>query len=136
MVSSLLGGVDLRAATWWAKPNIPSTDHQTPIECWDASLATPGAVAIATSGQWDGKSIGLKGGLPPDSNHAKVGVSTSGKANYTVFGDMNQQGALSGKCESSQNGRGGMFFIVDNAALNTSVANLINGDTAPLATVP
>jgi hypothetical protein len=45
---------------------------------------------------------------------------------------MNQQGAVSGaKCSSSQNGRGGLFYVVNDAALADGVANLINGDTAP-----
>lgn len=46
---------------------------------------------------------------------------------------MNQQGALSGKCASSQNGRGGLFFIVENQALHDSVGALIDGDSAPAA---
>jgi len=133
LVSSILGGVDLRTATWWAKPAIASTSRDTPVGCWSPDLPAPGAVEIATSGSWQGVRIGLKGGLPPDSNHAKIAVSKSGKANYTIFGDMNQQGSLSGRCDSSQNGRGGIFLAIDNAALNTSVGNLINGDTAPLA---
>ena len=52
---------------------------------------------------------------------------------YTIFGDMNQQGALSGKCASSQNGRGGMFFILEDQALHDSVAALIDGNSAPVA---
>jgi hypothetical protein len=47
---------------------------------------------------------------------------------------MNQQGALSGqKCWSSQNGRGGTFYVINDAALAASVGDLIKGDTAPLA---
>ena len=132
LVSSVLGGVDLRTATWWTSPAIPSTSRQTDIACWSTDLPAPGAVEIATSGHWAGKVIGLKGGPAPDGNHAKIGVSISGKANYTIFGDMNQQGTLSGNCASSQNGRGGLFFVVDNSALNTSVAALIDGATAPV----
>lgn len=136
MVSALLGGPDLRAATSWATPFTPSTRRDTPIGCWDPSLPPPGGVEVATSGVWQGKPIGLKGGLPADGNHAKVGVSVSGRANYTIFGDMNQQGAINGRCDRSQNGRGGLFFVIDNAALNASVANLIGGDTAPVAPPP
>jgi hypothetical protein len=45
---------------------------------------------------------------------------------------MNQQGTLSGtNCASSQNGRGGLFYVVDNKPLNDAVKNLIKGDTAP-----
>jgi hypothetical protein len=135
LVSSVLGGVDLRTATWWTNPAIPSTTRQTAITCWSPGLAAPGAVEIATSGHWAGQAIGLKGGPAADGNHAKIGVSISGKANYTIFGDMNQQGALSGNCASSQNGRGGLFFVIDNSALNTSVASLIDGATAPVPDV-
>ena len=46
---------------------------------------------------------------------------------------MNQQGALGGqKCWSSQNGRGGMFYVVNDATLAQSVADLIKGDSAPV----
>jgi hypothetical protein len=44
---------------------------------------------------------------------------------------MNQQGALSGNCASSQNGRGGLFYVVDNEKLHDAVVDLIKGDTAP-----
>ena len=132
MVSAILGGVDLRAASWWATPPIPTTTASTRIKCWDKSLSKPGAVQIATTGTWDGKTIGLTGGASPDHNHAKIGVSVpGGEKNYAIFGDMNQQGSLSGpNCKSSQNGRGGLFYVVDNKELSDSVAALIKGKTA------
>jgi hypothetical protein len=134
MVSALLGGVSLRAATWWASPEIPTTTASTSIACWSNSLAKPGAVEIATTGHWAGKEIGLTGGLGPNFNHAKIGVSTSGNHHYSIFGDMNQQGTLSGpKCNSSQNGRGGLFYVIDNPELFDGVKNLISGGTAPEA---
>ncbi|MDG0855335.1 deoxyribonuclease II family protein [Roseateles puraquae] len=134
LVSSQLDGVSLRVATWWANPAIPSTRANTPIDCWDASLPKPGAVQIATSGSWKGTGFGLKGGAGPDFNHAKVGVSTSGARHFVIFGDMNQQGSLSTpKCGSSQNGRGGLFFILDNEPLWRSVTELLDGKSAPLA---
>ncbi len=125
----------VRAATWWAKPQIYSTTASTKIGCWDESLAKPGAVEIATTGQWKGQTFGLKGGLGGNFNHVKIGVSTSGDANYAIFGDMNQQGAsLAGQnCGSSQNGRGGMFFAVNDPDLFASVTALIQGDSAPAA---
>ena len=132
MVSSVLDGVSLRAATWWASPQIPSTTSSTTIECWDASLGPSGAVEIATSGQFEGTAFGLKGVASPDGNHAKIGVSTSGTHRYTVFGDMNQQGAISGTCKSSQNGRGGLFFVINDAELSSSVQDLITGESAPI----
>lgn len=134
MVSSILDGVSLRAATWWASPGrIPSTTPSTPIGCWDSSLSTPGAVEIATSGQFAGKAFGLKGIATADGNHAKLGISTSGTHHYSIFGDMNQQGAISGNCKSSQNGRGGLFFVIDDAELSNSVKDLISGESAPIA---
>jgi len=134
MVSSLLNGVSLRTATWWAHPEIPSTTAATSIGCWDAGLGSPGAVEIATTGQWSGTTLGLTGGQGPDHNHAKIGVATSGEQRYVIFGDMNQQGTLSGqKCWSSQNGRGGTFYVINDAALAASVGDLIKGQSAPPA---
>ena len=94
MVSSLLGGEPLRVASWWQDPEIPSTTATTAISCWDAALSTKtGAVQIATTGTWQGTTIGLKGGASPAGNHAKIRVST-GTHPYAIFGDMNQQGSL------------------------------------------
>jgi hypothetical protein len=131
MVSALLGGEPLRVASWWTRPEIATTTATTGIGCWDTSLDKPGAVEIATSGTWAGTTIGLEGLAEPDGNHAKIGVST-GTHSYAIFGDMNQQGSLSGpKCDSSQNGRGGLFYVVDDAPLAGSVRDLIKGGSAP-----
>jgi Deoxyribonuclease II len=132
MVSALLGGEPLRAATWYASPEIPTTTTSGNPACWDSSLGTPGAVENATSGMWMGTPIGLRGIPDPNGNHAKIGVSTAaGTHTYSIFGDMNQQGALSGNCKSSQNGRGGLFFVIEQAQLFQSITALIKGDTAP-----
>ncbi|MGB8771997.1 MAG: deoxyribonuclease II family protein [Candidatus Korobacteraceae bacterium] len=131
MVSAILGAVPLRTATWWATPEIYSTTSSTSIACWDSSLKQPGAVEIATTGTWSGKEFGLTGGLGTNFNHAKLGVSTSTNDHYAIFGDMNQQGAISGNCGSSQNGRGGTFYVVSNPQLSTSLTSLISGGTAP-----
>ena len=137
MVSAVLGGVSLRTATWWAKPMIYTTTASTTIACWDDSLGNAGPVEIATTGQWEGTTFGLKGGLGPNFNHAKLGVSTSGSEPYSIFGDMNQQGTASGpNCGSSQNGRGGLFYVLDNAELSKSLSSLISGDTAPTGPPP
>lgn len=133
LISAVLGGVPLRAATWWAtppKPLIPSTTASTPIPCWNPALAKPGAVQIATSGLWADKAIDLKG---QSGNHAKIGVSLDPSHPYTIFADLNQQGRLSGDCSSSQNGRGGLFFVVENRELHASVTDLLKGDSAPVA---
>jgi hypothetical protein len=47
---------------------------------------------------------------------------------------MNQQGdaVTAGGCGSSQNGRGGLFYVVDDAGLFSSVKELITGNTAPV----
>lgn len=137
MVSALLGGAPLRVATWWASPKIYTTTASTTIACWSDTLGSPGPVEIATTGQWAGKSFGLTGGAGPNFNHAKVGVSTSPDNHYAIFGDMNQQGSASGpKCSSSQNGRGGLFYVVDDAELSGNLKNLIAGNTAPSGPTP
>jgi hypothetical protein len=129
MVSAMLGGEPLRVASWWTAPEIPTTSATTEMGCWDKSLGTPGAVEIATTGTWGGKTIGLEGLDDPDGNHAKIGVS-AGVRSYAIFGDMNQQGAMTGRnCASSQNGRGGLFYVVDDAQLFNSVRDLISGET-------
>ena len=137
LVSAVLGGVSLRAATWWTRPKIPSTTPSTQVGCWDNALPPPGAVEIATNGTFAEQKFSLAGGPGADFNHAKVGVSISnadGTA-LSIFGDMNQQGSLSGpNCGSSQNGRGGLFFVVDDPGLWKSVKALITCekcDTAP-----
>jgi hypothetical protein len=137
MVSAVLGGIPLRTATWWATPEIYSTDNSTPVSCWSPSLSTPGPVQIATTGTWNGKTFGLTGGLGTNYNHAKLGVSTSSSSHYAIFGDMNQQGALSGSdCSSSQNGRGGLFYAVTDPQLSSSLSSLISGATAPTQPPP
>lgn len=68
------------------------------------------------------------------SNHAKLGVSIAGSDNYAIFGDLNQQGAISGtqkNCKRSQNGRGGLFFVLNNKKLFDDLTNLMDGNTAP-----
>jgi hypothetical protein len=75
----------------------------------------------------------LKAGPSADGNHAKIGVSTNG-TNLAIFGDLNQQGAISGNakdCARSQNGRGGLFFVIEDQKLATSIGELIRGETAP-----
>ncbi|WP_213807385.1 deoxyribonuclease II family protein [Granulicella sp. dw_53] len=136
LVSSVLHGVSLRTATWWTRPAIPSTTSTTSIDCWSDTLEKPGSVQIATSGIWDSTVIGLTGGPGGNFNHAKIGVSISGADEMAIFGDMNQQGALSGNCKSSQNGRGGLFYVVRNKDLAHGVLKLMQGNTAPTTILP
>jgi len=126
MVSALLGAAPLRTATFWAAPYIPTTTKSTKISCWDDSLGRSGPVQIATTGLWDGVEFGLKGG----ANHAKIGVTIAGDKHYSIFGDENQQGALTGKCDRSQNGRGGLFFVIEDQTLTEGLSDLMEGDTA------
>jgi hypothetical protein len=73
----------------------------------------------------------LRGGLGTNFNHAKIGVSISGTD--TIFADMNQDGALAGpSCDSSQNGRGGLFYVLEDPKLHDSIAQLISGASAPV----
>jgi hypothetical protein len=131
LISARLGGVPLRTATWRAGPPIPTTTSRTKIGCWRPSLGKPGAVEIATTGRWMGKTIGLSAG----ASHAKLGVSLDPARPFTIFGDMNQQGSLNGKCGSSQNGRGGMFFVLADRQLYASMRLLMEGGTAS-TTIP
>jgi hypothetical protein len=131
MVSALLGGEPLRTATWWLIPKIPTTAGGKTPACWDPSLGTPGAVEVAVDGNVLGAPLSFQGGATPNSNHAKIGVSI-GTHPYAIFGDMNQQGTLDGpNCGSSQNGRGGLFYVVEDAKLADSVRDLIRGSSAP-----
>jgi hypothetical protein len=126
MVSAVLGGVSLKVATWYSVSKIPDTDGATTPGCWNASLGQPGAVTNVETGRWGSTSFGLFGGVSPDRNHAKIGVSTTG--NLAIFGDMNQEGALSGaKCAIKQNGRGGLFFVVDDEPTARSLRTLMSG---------
>jgi hypothetical protein len=105
-----------------------------PRSCAGTSPGRPGAVEIALNGKWANKTIGLTGGAGADFSHAKIGVSTAGNKHFVIFGDMNQQGSLSGpNCGSSQNGRGGLFYVIDNKNLSDSVAPLIAGETGLVA---
>ena len=102
----------------------PSASRVTQV----SASRPPGPVAIATTGAWDGKSIGLEGGPHPAGNHAKIGVSTRAADPYVVFADMNQDGALSGtpkQCKASQNGRGGLFFVLKNTLQRFADARLV-----------
>jgi hypothetical protein len=130
MVSSILEGVSERTATWWTRPKIFSTTKSSRISCWSPDLKPkPGRVAIALTGEWKEKEIKLNA----PSNHAKIGTAASGDDHYVIFGDLNQQGSLGPptKCDASQNGRGGLFFVLKNKDLHDSVNALIDGGTAP-----
>jgi len=135
MVSAQLGGVGLRTATWWASPEMPSTTGNSTVSCWDQSLGMPGPVEIATTGTWNNVPFSLAGGLGTNFNHAKIAVSTTGNTHYAIFGDENQQGALTSDltkngCNSSQDARGGTFYVLQNDELATGIGALIAGQTA------
>jgi hypothetical protein len=130
LVSAELGGVPLLVANWWetdpkASP-IPNTQKGQTFGCLDASFGPSGAITSATQGNWKGRPIGLYGGLGTNFNHAKFGVSTDSANPLVVFGDMNQEGALSPPCGVSQNPRGGLFYVVKDPTLAASVTKLIS----------
>jgi hypothetical protein len=132
MVSSIVGK-PLRTATWWTQPEIPSSKAGSKPGCWSSALGTPEEVQIATTGQWKGTKFNLTGGLGGDHNHAKLGYSLTGS--LAIMGDMNQQGSYDPSdqhtgCASSQNGRGGLFFVLDDATLNAGLKELMTGATA------
>lgn len=138
LVSAELGGLSLRVASWWADPKIYSTEAGVEIDGWPANFTKPGAVAIASDGNWDGTTIGLTGGMGTNYNHAKIGISTDSTRPLCIFGDMNQQGALRANyahagqdMSSSQNGRGGTFYVLQNQQLFDSLTQLLKGDTEP-----
>jgi hypothetical protein len=87
----------------------------------------PGASEIATSGEDDHPLVSKAG-----SNHGKIGVSIERKALLDLWGHESA-GSVTGSCDSSQNGRGGLFFVVEDKVLTTDLTNLIGGDTAPPA---
>jgi hypothetical protein len=130
-VSAMLGGVSLRTATWWSQSKIYTTTASKKFSCWDTRLQKPGRVEIATTGQCEGTEFGLTGSAHPDFNHAKIGVSISGSKHYSILGDMNQEGALTGDCSIHQNGRGGLFFVLQDEELFSSLTALLDGNTAP-----
>jgi len=138
IVSAQLDSINLRVANWWAKPAIYSTAADTVISCWPAGMAKPGAVEIATTGTWNGVTLGLQGGEGTNYNHAKIGISKDPSRPLCIFGDMNQQGALAPgysyagqACTSSQNGRGGTFYVLNHPELFKSLTALLSGQTAP-----
>ena len=134
LASALLDQESNRSATWWASPRITSTNKRTPVSCWpsDGSLKKPGASLIVRSGQWRGTEFKMISG----SNHAKIGVTTSGDQHYTILSDLNQQGRLTPpKCDSSQNGRGGLFFVLDDKKLFDSMSELLDGDAVDVGDV-
>ena len=133
----------MRVASWWARPEMPSTTKDAHISCWASGLGEPGPVEIATSGIWDKTKFSLTGGMGTNHNHAKLGISTDPKQAICIFGDMNQQGALrpnedypQQSCKSSQNGRGGTFYVLENEDLFKSMTALLKGESAPVGDMP
>jgi hypothetical protein len=127
VVSALLGGEPLRVATWVrGDGGLPST-HAVKPSCWSNDLGSPGEVDVAITGK-DG--MGLQGGVRRDGNHAKIGVSLPQGHHLTIFGDMNEEGRLLTDCSKAQNGRGGLFFVLDNAGLWSSMSALLEGQIA------
>lgn len=137
MVSALLNGLSLRVISWWASPQIYSTKAGQIPGCWSTKLGAPGDVDIALTGSWANVTIDLIGDNGKNSNHAKIGISKDPTKPISIFGDENQQGAIkpgadsaTQTCSSSQNGRGGTFYAVNNNDLFKSLTQLFAGRTA------
>ena len=137
MISAQLNSLSLRVVSWWASPNIYSTKAGEVPGCWGPGLGTPGDVDIALTGSWAGVTVDLIGDNGKNSNHAKIGISKDATKHICIFGDENQQGALrkgyaspTQECSSSQNGRGGTYYVVNNAGLFKSLTQLFAGRTA------
>ena len=135
LVSSQLNGLPLRVASWWADPTIPSTSATTQIACWNGA-PKPGPVQIAISGTWQKETIGLTGGKGKAFNHGKIGISIQAAQPLCIFGDLNQQGTIGGNgdpagCASSQNGRGGTFYVLKEPTLFQGLTALLQGSSAP-----
>jgi Deoxyribonuclease II len=134
MISAQLNSLSLRVVSWWANPNIYSTKAGEVPGCWAPGLGTPGDVDIALTGSWAGVTVDLIGANGRNGNHAKIGISKDPSKTICIFGDENQQGALSATptqaCHSSQNGRGGTYYVVNNAGLFKSLTQLFAGRTA------
>ena len=128
MLSALLSGAAERVVTWRHSKDIPSTRAATKVGCWSPMIAgKPGKVAIALTGVWDGKPIKLTQPM----NHAKIATALSNGTKYVVFSDLNQQGSIGPPkpCDSAQNARGGLFFVLEDTELYDSLGGLIDGDT-------
>jgi hypothetical protein len=133
LISARLG-VPLRTSTWRANSPIPTTTDKTPIACWRSNLGKPRAVEIATTGKWKEGDLVKILKMSASGSHGKLGVSLDDSQRFTIFGDMNQQGDITGKkCDSAQNGRGGLFFVLTEPQLYQSMRDLLEGQTAPLA---
>ncbi|MBL7702152.1 MAG: hypothetical protein JNM14_07875 [Ferruginibacter sp.] len=137
MISAQLNSLPLRVVSWWASPPIYSSTAGEVPGCWAPGLGTPGEVDIALTGSWAGVTIDLIGDNGRNSNHAKIGISKDVSKTICIFGDENQQGAYSKgsdsptqTCSSSQNGRGGTFYALNNASLFQSLTQLFAGRTA------
>ena len=143
MVSAQLNELDLRVVSWWASPAIYSTKAGAVPGCWAPGLGTPGEVEIATTGIWKGVTFSVIGDNYQNSNHAKLGISKDPKRPISIFGDENQQGALkvgydktgyyathTQQCDSSQNGRGGTFYVLKDQGMWESMTELFKGKSA------
>ena len=87
-----------------------------------AARSVENALAAAVDVGGERRAWGLWGDLWHDfTSHAKYAVASAGTA--AVFGDENMQGwPCSSACDRSQNGRGGTFFALGDAALRASLA--------------
>lgn len=132
-VSWRLGAADLRVATWNNSPTIGSTYDEKAVTCWPPGYLTAGKVPhlgrveSAATGKWGTTTLHMQA----SENHGKFGVSRNPGETLSVFGDLNQSGGLKTACANAQNGRGGLFFVVDDAKLADSLRTLLSGTSVP-----
>ncbi len=107
----------LRVLSWYSHPYTPPLCQGDTSGA--ASCAYPGFNTIQIvnglqlpdgSYSWCGHGAASNSG-----NHAKIGIGIN--SNWVVFGDMNMQGTINSYCDSSQMGRGGGFYAIQNQTL-------------------
>ena len=139
-------GVDLGVASWWdfnyGQATLCSGDdysNATENYCLinnelGLALNTQGGAAqsvenaIAASFMVGGadRAWALWGEFSGIASHAKFGVAGDQTSHWVVSGDQNSQGFdCSSACNGSQQGRGGLFFAVQDEALHESLYDLL-----------
>ena len=56
-------------------------------------------------------------------------ATTSGDNHYVIFGDLDRRRINPPHCERGQNGRDGMFFVVENNDPFNTVTGLLEGES-------
>jgi len=109
----------------------------TEMGCGDAALDEPGAVAIATAGQWMGWPSALpvaaaRASITQRLGRRKPGHTTTRSSVIRISrGALSEKNTRQGhKCSSSRNGWRGLFYVIDDKPLSNAVKELIEEGTA------